>query len=504
MLLALVLASALAVALVVADSGSERAGWRTPVPTGFPRTGIWWPDTAKQPLADIARYDYVVLGDWQYAFAPRIKALHSDCIVLGSTGACEPGFADLGPIPAKWLLTEVGTRLSSPVDATSATLQLRETVGLFHVGDAVVLGDEVAKVRAVGDGTVTLDRGAYKPAAAHPAGTRVAAALSFWPGNAIADLTTSCPHATVDPSVGPETWGEYNARHAASEIAANPALDGMLVDRTDGYESWLVKNGVVGSIDASRMNSPPGDGYAAFDAAWNAGLRAYEERIRKLVGNRILLGNGAYPNMDLLNGTAFETFPSETGGWNTVPWRNVVYGPRQAGSYMQWTTYARQPNLTTVLTYEDESAPAPSDDPGYHGRGTQPGFVPDYRKMRYGLTSALMGDGFFAYEIATNGQASLGLMWFDEYDGAGKGPGYLGMPLGPARELPATPGVYRRDFEGGVALVNTTDSAARADMGATFQKLRGTQVPSVNDGSRVRVVSLPPRDGMILVRTAPR
>ena len=35
----------------------------------------------------------------------------------------------------------------------------------------------------------------------------------------------------------------------------------------------------------------------------------------------------------------------------------------------------------------------------------------------------LLGQGFFSYEINTNGHGSLGLLWFDEYDGGGRGRG---------------------------------------------------------------------------------
>ena len=66
------------------------------------------------------------------------------------------------------------------------------------------------------------------------------------------------------------------------------------------------------------------------------------------------------------------------------------------------------------------------------------GSTPDYRKMRFGLTTALLNDGFFSYEINTNGHGSLCLMWFDEYDNAGAGRGYLGQPLGaPYRAISA-------------------------------------------------------------------
>lgn len=277
--------------------------------------------------------------------------------------------------------------------------------------------------------------------------------------------------------------------------------------------------------------------------------------------------------------------------------------------------------------------------------------------MRFGLTTALLGDGFYSYEINTNGHGSLCLMWFDEYDNGGRDRGYLGWPLGPAYrvagiqlgpnllsggdfetqsdldewdlwsdngymatitrdsgdapsgtssakinvtqaggtdwkvsfsyqpvalsantgytisfqakahsnrpvsvwaqqgsepwetyfsidevmlatawkqyDLPVasittdtqaqfifgigqTTGtvyiddvhlqsgsreVWRRDYSGGTVLVNATGKTRNIKLGATFRKIKGTQVPAINDGSQVNQVTLQPRDGLILLRT---
>jgi hypothetical protein len=280
--------------------------------------------------------------------------------------------------------------------------------------------------------------------------------------------------------------------------------------------------------------------------------------------------------------------------------------------------------------------------------------------MRVGLTTALLNDGFFSYEINTNGHGSLCLLWFDEYDNAGQGRGYLGQPLGPAeRVLPALTSpnlvddgsledgvdawdlwaheedgyaatvtqdtttaaegtasarievlqsqgvnwkvafsqspievvsgteytlsfwakadaehdiaatlqqneppwegyiwfdaltltttwrhyelsgiaqgtddptvlhlhvgtrtgnvwfddvwlqaggrdVWRRDYAGGTAIVNATATTHTIPLGETFRKIAGTQVPAVNDGSLVTEVTLPPRDGIVLLRLSHR
>jgi hypothetical protein len=64
--------------------------------------------------------------------------------------------------------------------------------------------------------------------------------------------------------------------------------------------------------------------------------------------------------------------------------------------------------------------------------------------------------------------------------------------------------VWRRDYEGGTALLNATASAQTIPLGETFRKIQGTQAPTVNDGSVVTQVILPPLDGLIVLRMGPR
>jgi len=425
----------------------------------FPRVGIWWPDTWGQSASRIARYDYVVLGPWDRENLSRLRRKNPDLIALVSTNACElsydaddPDGAENGvvrSVPGAWFLTQVGSRLSTAVDTEATTLRVdavgldagEEPLELFVPGDAVLIGEEVAFVRSVDVSRrrLTVVRGYVRPAAAHPAGERVAALISFWPGTWMMDLSTGCPSATLDPAVGPETWGEFNARTGA-ELVADPVWDGILVDRSDGDESWLVGNSSARSIDADRSGRPPVDDYAAFDEAWNAGLRSYEQRLRELVRDeRLIYVNWGHPNYGLLNGNNFEGFPTKDGTAHGTSWQATVFGPRSDGSYLEWSRRSRQPNLSTIQTYEDDGFPDPTGDGAYRNPARRNGFRPDYRKMRFGLCTALLGDGFYSYEVNTNGHASLGLLWFDEYDNAGRERGYLGEPVGPARRAVGLP-----------------------------------------------------------------
>jgi hypothetical protein len=118
----------------------------------------------------------------------------------------------------------------------------------------------------------------------------------------------------------------------------------------------------------------------------------------------------------------------------------------------------------------------------------------DYRFFRYAFASCLLDDGYFAFTDKTKGYSSV--TWFDEFDVA------LGRATTPPPAAAWRDGVWRRDFEKGVALVNPTDAAVVVELEPGFSRIRGQQAPTVNDGTAAEAVTLAPKDGIILRRTA--
>jgi hypothetical protein len=407
---------------------------------------MWWPNPWEQSLDDIARYDWVILGDWSAEFIDPLKARNPDILLLNSTNACELGFdpddpasrAYMSSIPAEWFLTQVGTTLRAAVDATQTVLPVQAltvsngttTYELFVPGDAALIDGESVYVQAVDklNRTLTVQRGYVRQASAHAAGTRIAAHVSFWPQSWLMNLSTLSPMGTFDPLIGPERWGEYNARIGAESLS-DSRWSGILIDRSDGNESWLVGNSTARTLDPNQSNTLPVN-YSAFDQTWNDGLYQYEDNLRSLVGpDRIIFTNWGAPNYALLNGNNFEGFPKDDGNSYGNAWHTTVFGPwPESGSYFEWLQNSGTPNLSMIETYEDDSGADPNGDGTYDNPCIKPGFVPNYKKMRFGLGTALLGDGYYSYEINTNGHGSLCLLWFDEYDNAGAGRGYLGYP----------------------------------------------------------------------------
>ena len=84
--------------------------------------------------------------------------------------------------------------------------------------------------------------------------------------------------------------------------------------------------------------------------------------------------------------------------------------------------------------------------------------------------------------------------WFDEFD----------FRLGGAISKPPmnawTNGVWRRDFEHGIALVNPTKQPVTVTLEPGLRRLSGRQDSTVNNGNAADDVILQPKDGIILCR----
>jgi Hypothetical glycosyl hydrolase family 15 len=119
----------------------------------------------------------------------------------------------------------------------------------------------------------------------------------------------------------------------------------------------------------------------------------------------------------------------------------------------------------------------------------------DYQGMRYGLGTCLLDDGY--YSFTDNTQQYYGVVWFDELD----------QKLGAGQTKPTAAwqkGVWRRDFDNGIVLVNPKGNGPQTvTLETSYVKIKGTQDPVTNSGATVTTVTLKDRDGIILLRANP-
>jgi len=477
---------------------------------GYPRLAMWWPDTWEQPLSDLQRYDWIGFGDWDnMATVATLKQANPNQKHFMDFSITETSWdwwyekkAIAEKIPSEWFLTQRGTRLAQAIDDQQITVPVdtiitRDGTRLFEIGDILTCEFESMKVLGMNENakSLTVKRGFVRSATVHPAGSPVAPHITFWPESWVMNMSRMCPKVDLNDGAGAQRWVDYASRH----FAPTGEWDGYIVDRIENEESWLIPQWCR-SIDPDCSNRKIDDGYAAFDAAWYLGCSDFLEYLREVFPGKAIISNTSGAFYLTLNGAIYEGFP---GNWsNTIPETYQDWADRALGEngYINVSQSGFMPNYSLVETYEDEEGPEGGlayDNPFEH-----PGFVPNYRKMRFGLTTALLGNGYFSYEINTNGHGGLGLMWFDEYDNAGKQRGYLGLPKGRARKIfQAGDGwVWRRDFDRGIVICNPTTAVVSVDLGGRYRLIKGSQAPAVNSGAKVSQITLQPRDGRILLK----
>ncbi len=297
--------------------------------------------------------------------------------------------------------------------------------------------------------------------------TLLQSVASFWSG----DMTINDTLFTPRDSDG-NTAIEWIARfYVTNYYKQNPAIDGLFMDNTFTKPSVDGDWNRDGKIDSK---SDPQTG------TWlRQGYARYYTLAASLMPGKYQIGNigdwaesGAVPaeyrrlaNGGVLEGYIGKSYSVESwGGWQGMMTRyNTIMGA------------LLEPKLEILNQWGDPT---------------------DYQSMRYGLTSTLMNDGY--YSFTDNARQYNGVTWFDEFD----------SKLGQSSSLPATAawqsGVWRRDFDNGIALVNPKGNGTKTvTLESAYVKLKGTQDPATNNGQTVTTVTLKDRDGIILLRKNP-
>lgn len=121
------------------------------------------------------------------------------------------------------------------------------------------------------------------------------------------------------------------------------------------------------------------------------------------------------------------------------------------GRYLAWCRNSRKPAVTMLVCHPRNIAEDPWKN---HTRSREERLAAiekartaDPQMMRFGLTTTLMGDGYFGFD-GGNGLSRGNWWWYPEYDAP------LGFPLAPAERRPD--GLWQRNFDGGMVIVNGT------------------------------------------------
>lgn len=209
-----------------------------------------------------------------------------------------------------------------------------------------------------------------------------------------------------------------------ADVLATGHWDGMFIDVYCPTISW--GQDATRQIDFVRAGYPS---LSAFDAAWTAGTDTLANRLRRLApGGMILVGNCAQSSHQVsLNGWMRENFPFQNGG----TWYDNMLN-EQHGYFADDRNFV-QPTSNWIF-----SALVGGDGAQYSALNA--------RKVRFGLGSAALGEGFGVFGPSDRNvqTAPYHQWWYDEYAvdlGSGHASpslahtGWLGAPLGPVWQM---------------------------------------------------------------------
>ncbi len=257
-------------------------------------------------------------------------------------------------------------------------------------------------------------------------------------------------------------WSNFLPTFIKKEILSVGLWDGVFFDMVDSTIDWM-NNGDIDLDNDGRRDDP-----IALNLAWQMGLEQILRASRALLGDKIIVINGSsYQGFQpYVNGRMFESFPA--------PWLGKEAWTYSMQDYLSLPQKVSPPSLFIINTSHSPQAPLEQE-------------------MRFGLASMLLGNGYFSID---NGIAShQELYWFKEYEQK------LGAPLSSLTSISPRgvlyqrrlgPGVWRRDFEQGMALVNSSSTPKTVILEGDFE---------ITDHSMLSRLTLGPNDGAMLLKS---
>ena len=283
--------------------------------------------------------------------------------------------------------------------------------------------------------------------------------LSFWENTNLLNVTNFAE------------WNKVLPEFVSQEVLSSNLWDGVFYDSVWDSISWFNN----GNIDAD--NNGKRDNLNELNRKWKNGMLEILRVTRQDNDNCFIVANLAsnieYHNY--LNGRMFESFPS--------PWEGSGTWESSMEQYLQvLPEKSQEPQIYIINSNTDNI-----------------GVMDNYRKMRFGLASALLGDGFYSFDFGDKSHAQI--WWYDEYETT------LGKVQSQAYNLldkdnfKIKPGLWRRNFENGVAIVNSTDKEQTYVFSKeNLEKIDGQQDRRVNNGAKINWIRIASEDGVVLLK----
>lgn len=281
----------------------------------------------------------------------------------------------------------------------------------------------------------------------------------------------------VKPDANGDRWPQWRARYEYDLNMKDPVWDGWYMDLTTWEPKW--KGGPEGDFSGGKVSSEE------HNRAYRRAHRAYWEEIRRLTPGRLILVNHNWYDFDQDGKLQLGEYAGANGGY-------LEYKMNYANNAREWTKIYRWYRLSMSYFVEPKFVLFDAQGP-----------ATNYQFFRYAFATALMADGYFEYS-PDDEYMKGSVLWYDEFDLAGTSDTrWMGRPVSGSPDSPWRSGVYRRDFENAVVLVNPMQNGrVTVTVESGLRKIAGRQDPKVNDGRAATNITLEAGDGIILVRNS--
>lgn len=302
--------------------------------------------------------------------------------------------------------------------------------------------------------------------------------VSNWPNNWTVNITRY-----VQPDANGDRYSQWAAKLDHQNWLRHDVWDGTFQDTV----FWQPRGGAA---DADLSGGKETDSNRV-KAAFRQGNQDYWNELKRLEPGQIITVNHDWYRSEPVSAEGPLQLPEYHmqvhGGLLEIVMRSsdLLGKPRTDWKdtmryYRRSMEYFKQPNMTMFIVKGEPD---------------------NWRFMRYSLATCLMQDGYFEYVPDDNYQYGT-VEWFDEFDLAGTaGTDWLGRAIDRPQDGPWRSGVWRRDFEGGVALVNPQGNGVRTiTVEDGFRHIAGKRETRVNNGQPAGQITLQDGDGILLVR----
>jgi hypothetical protein len=259
-------------------------------------------------------------------------------------------------------------------------------------------------------------------------------------------------------------WPEWIAKHEASLLGGLTGLDYIYVDNV-----WYQSRGPAS--DWKLNGTSPSNGDLEIASAHRQGLANYWNALRTRMPGKKIIGN-----VDNYNDLSFPEYKDQLEG----AFLECMIGK-------SWSLELKRGWDFMMQHYRDALARTRTPKDVVFQTCSPEGL--NLSQLRYGMASALLENGWFAYTIKSGVPYRA-----DEYQ----------APLGTAAEAPPTApsasGIWMRKYSNGIVLVNPTATTASVNIGPGYKRISGTQDPVTNNGQPVEMVTLSPKNGVLLVK----